>query len=325
MYQERRRFTPKDTATLAVCLFCTILAAVFDSVPLRSVCIVLFGAATVGYFCLMVSRREALRVDDTGITLHRPGRTPTFVPWDEALAVWVWETARCSVGVERRPSCQKRRARMQWVPGVPRGALAESVAVVGWRLDRQLLTDAVSTHAPHIAVHILDGSHGIRSIQQRPPARGRCGTVAAVRRCWNRLAANIVGYWLAGGVVALIGLVIFLPQLPGAWAARENDGRLGTWTVTEVHCPTDTFCRAWGDFSPADGGPGRDHVTLSGRDFAVGEGDIGARYPAIDTGGHVYTPGGGRAWAIVWIVAALSVLAGAWLPSVAVLAARRWL
>ncbi|NKY59488.1 hypothetical protein [Nocardia flavorosea] len=138
---------------------------------------------------------------------------------------------------------------------------------------------------------------------------------------WYRaaLGRKIRDWWLwAIGPTAALLLVLIGTHVPDAWAARHGEGRPGIWTVTDVSCH-DTQCRVWGDFVPDDGGRGRQHVKLAGREFSLHPDDAGTRWRAIDVGSwrdEVFVPGGGRAFSAVWTSAAMAAVTAFWLLTV---------
>ncbi|HEV3173237.1 MAG TPA: hypothetical protein VGZ32_23015 [Actinocrinis sp.] len=52
-------------------------------------------------------------------------------------------------------------------------------------------------------------------------------------------------------------------DLRPAWAAHLGDGRVGTWTVTEIRCVGSAKCTWWSQFVSADGTDVRDQVQRS--------------------------------------------------------------
>lgn len=139
----------------------------------------------------------------------------------------------------------------------------------------------------------------------------------------RKILRKLKTVWLFGvGPAALIVTALLVPDVPESWAARHSDGCPGIWTVTEVRCPN--HCRAWGDFVPDDGTPGRQHVELAGRS-ELSPDDVGSHWPAIDVGArsHVFVPGGGRSRATVWVFAAMVALSGIWTATVAITLLRR--
>lgn len=121
-----------------------------------------------------LSRRVALRVDATGVTL---GVTPPWpsshtaaVPWSDIEAVVLWTqyaggTSIPYVGLRRRPGLPPLpgSARSRWlrrmsqmlVPHVPPDVLADSRPATFWRLHRPSLEVVAVRHfAP--AVEIVD-------------------------------------------------------------------------------------------------------------------------------------------------------------------------
>lgn len=155
-YEERFGFTGRDLWAVP---FCVTLVAVGVSVigeePLPAVgCL----AAGAGYLAVrlvsVLSRRVALRVDATGMTL---GATPPWpaaggivVPWADIEAVVLWSKDAGSakvpyVGVRRRAG----------LPPLPHMVISERLhgrTVNFWRLHRPSLEAAVRHFAPTAAV-----------------------------------------------------------------------------------------------------------------------------------------------------------------------------
>lgn len=122
--------------------------------------------------------------------------------------------------------------------------------------------------------------------------------------------------WLATvGPAMLVFLVLVATDIPEALAARNGDGRLGTWTLTEYTCGG-TRCHAWGDFVPDDPGPTLYRVKMSGSDVPLTE--VGSRWRALDVdawNGGVVVPGGGRVYTTIGISVGVGIAVGVWLLS----------
>lgn len=174
VYEERYGPDPKTILVIAVCLLFTAAALL---VPLdaltRILTLALFGVGGVVMAIGTFSRKVALRVDDTGITLGgsplRHAATTVHVPWTEVQAVVLWRQRTAQnlpwIGVLRPHDAPPLRG----TPTGPAGKLmagfgyavsgapdprllAAGRAVNGWRLDLDRLTAAVRHHAPGVPV-----------------------------------------------------------------------------------------------------------------------------------------------------------------------------
>ncbi|MEU5344111.1 hypothetical protein AB0H18_25275 [Streptomyces sp. NPDC020766] len=120
------------------------------------------GGLLVAYTAL--SRKVALRVDETGVLLGgSPARyraTTTHVPWGDITGFVFWRQAASGtsvlyVGVTRRKGAPAlpgsgpvARAALKRLVPVPPDVAMSSRAVNGWRLDKERLTAAVAHFAP---------------------------------------------------------------------------------------------------------------------------------------------------------------------------------
>ncbi|MEU7827055.1 hypothetical protein [Catellatospora sp. NPDC049133] len=177
VYEERYRPVPKTILVIAVCFLFTAAALL---VPLdaftRILTLALFGVGGVVMLVATFSRKVALRVDATGITLGgsplRYAATTAHVPWAEVEAVVLWRQPLAQnlpyIGVLRPHDAPP-------LPGTPTGPagklmagfgyavsgapdprlLAAGRAINGWRLDLDRLTAAVRHHAPGVPVRDL--------------------------------------------------------------------------------------------------------------------------------------------------------------------------
>jgi hypothetical protein len=171
-------------------VFC---AAVFVvSVPLwfRILAIVFFGGGALVFAGVNLTRRTALRVDSSGVTLCRsplyPKSATSHYPWSDITQVVIWQPTIRSrlirteyVGIRRQagaprltgrftgPRSQSAAARM--APGIPPGVAATGARATTWTIDRRRLADAVAHFAPR--VRLLDTTTGARQAARLRPAR----------------------------------------------------------------------------------------------------------------------------------------------------------
>ncbi len=170
-YEARFGFNGPDSLRLLGCIgFVLVGVLVPMQVWLRVVTVGFFGLVFIAAGLKMLSRRVALRVDPTGVTLGgglvRPSATTAFVPWEDIQAVIVWPyfyRGRQSipyVGLHRREG-------LPALPGEPSGlgrgllitrsivpedVVLASRAVRGWTLDIDRLGTAVHKFAPDLEV-----------------------------------------------------------------------------------------------------------------------------------------------------------------------------
>ncbi|WP_309062726.1 hypothetical protein [Streptomyces sp.] len=153
-----------------------VLSAVFTAVLLlpdmpliaRVLGLPLFGAGGLFMVYTALSRKVALRVDETGVFLGgnpaRYGATSAHVPWGDITGFVLWRQAAGGtslpyVGVTRREGAPalpgdgpKARAVLRRLVPVPADVAVASRAVTGWRLDKDRLVAAVAHFAPGIPV-----------------------------------------------------------------------------------------------------------------------------------------------------------------------------
>ncbi|WP_144119963.1 hypothetical protein [Catellatospora sichuanensis] len=175
VYEERYRPTPKTRRVIAISfLFTAALLVTPVNALTRILGLALFGVGGVIMAIGAFSRKVALRVDGTGITLGgsplRHAATTAHVPWAEAQAVVRWRQELAQnlpwIGVLRPHDAPP-------VPGTPTGPagklmagfgyavsgapdprlVAAGRAINGWRLDLDRLTTAGRHHAPDVDVH----------------------------------------------------------------------------------------------------------------------------------------------------------------------------
>jgi hypothetical protein len=160
------------TLVTGALLFVAIAVIAPMSLPLRVVTIVFFGGGALLLIGSAASRRVALRVDATGITLGgAPARyrsTTLLVPWADVREIVLWRQpmpygrSMRYLGVVRRkhvhpPARRRGRRAGQAVartltPNVSADTLMASRAVNLWRLDPGPMAAAVTHFAPGIRV-----------------------------------------------------------------------------------------------------------------------------------------------------------------------------
>ncbi len=163
-------------------VFVLLALTVPMSLPLRVVTLVFFGGGLLVFTASIATRRVALRVDASGVTLGgSPGRyhaTTRLIPWTDVKDVVLWRQpmpygrSMRYIGVARRhgarPLAGRRGRRASKVtaraltPGVSSDTLLASRAVNLWRLDADRLTAAVTHFAP--SVRVIDQDTGPRGL-----------------------------------------------------------------------------------------------------------------------------------------------------------------
>jgi hypothetical protein len=169
------------TLILGAAVFVLIASTVQMSLAWRIATIVFFGGGGLLLLASIATRRVALRVDASGVTLGgSPGRyesTTSVVPWADIKEVVLWRQrlpygrSMRYVGLVRRKGAQKlggRRGRRAGqiaaralTPAVSADTLMASRAVNLWRLDPRHLAAAVAHFAPGISVVDQDTSQVI--------------------------------------------------------------------------------------------------------------------------------------------------------------------
>lgn len=162
------------TLLIGALVFVIVAVTAPMPLPLRVVTIVLFGGGALWFTGSAATRRVALRVDATGITLGgSPARyrsTTLLVPWPDVKEIVLWRQpmpygrSMVYLGVVRRkhthPSAGRRGRRASQtaaralVPNVSADTLLASRAVNLWRLDPARMATAVAHFAP--GIHVLD-------------------------------------------------------------------------------------------------------------------------------------------------------------------------
>jgi hypothetical protein len=180
VYVERYRWTPTLALGVAVDL-AFVFMAVFFIAPLfiRIPVMAVFGWFAVISVATALSRRIALRVDETGVTFgggpFRYGATTRSHPWRDIESIILWKRylpfsiGRWTpfsfgpieyIGLRRRPGAPRMtegaRARADWpgymttVKGIVAGAARNIVAFV---LDKDRLGQAVVAFGPTVAIN----------------------------------------------------------------------------------------------------------------------------------------------------------------------------
>jgi hypothetical protein len=154
---------------IGAAVFVLLALTVPMSLALRVVTLVFFGGGALVFIASIATRRVALRVDASGVTLGgSPGRyrsTTCLIPWRQPMP---YGRSMRYVGVARRkgarPLAGPRGQRAGKVtaralaPGVSGDTLLASRAVNLWRLDTHRMAAAVAHFAP--GVRVIDQGTG---------------------------------------------------------------------------------------------------------------------------------------------------------------------
>ncbi|GAA5115016.1 hypothetical protein [Haloechinothrix salitolerans] len=174
-YEERYGPNPRSVIFLLVsAVFVGVFLWPGPDIPIlvRVLGLALFGGGSVIMLLLMFSRKTALRVDSSGITLGgsppRYRATTAFVPWRDVVAVVLWRQrmapgARMDyVGVQRKKGLPPlpgpgtgrlgQRTASVIIPHIPGEVTVASRPVNGWSLDPASLESSVKRVAPHVSV-----------------------------------------------------------------------------------------------------------------------------------------------------------------------------
>jgi hypothetical protein len=163
---------------MGAAVFVLVALTVPMSLALQVVTLVFFGGGALVFIASIATRRVALRVDASGVTLGgSPGRyrsTTCLIPWADIREVVLWRQpmpygrSMRYVGVARRKGAQplagrrgQRAARVTaraLAPGVSGDTLLASRAVNLWRLDAHRMAAAVAHFAP--GVRVIDQDAG---------------------------------------------------------------------------------------------------------------------------------------------------------------------
>jgi hypothetical protein len=178
-YEARYGWNRQSLRLIAICLgFCAV-SFLSHELWLRILVLAFFGGGAVLMAYMSLSRRTAVRVDASGLTLctsplYAMSTTRKF-PWDDIAKIVIWRGAASGrinrleyVGVERRPGAAPLAGRFVGAtsqsaagliaPGIPAEVSITGAATNGWVLDRDRLASAVAHFAP--AVPVLDTTTG---------------------------------------------------------------------------------------------------------------------------------------------------------------------
>jgi len=149
-------------------VFVLVALTVPMSLALRVVTLVFFGGGALVFIGSIATRRVALRVDASGVTLAgSPGRyrsTNCLIPWADIRKVVLWRQPMPYgrsiryVGVARRGQRAGKVTARALTPGVSGDTLLASRAVNLWRLDAHRMAAAVAHFAP--GVRVIDQDTG---------------------------------------------------------------------------------------------------------------------------------------------------------------------
>jgi hypothetical protein len=151
--------------------------------------IFVIGACGTGLVILLaagLSRKTALRVDASGVTLCQSPffrSAVAFYPWADVRRIVLWRYQRLDfIGVQRREGAPEptgpftgpasRAAARKTAAGVDPQVAMTGVAANSWVLDRKRLVEAVAHFAP--AVEVADTSTGqlLYPVQPAPSPEG---------------------------------------------------------------------------------------------------------------------------------------------------------
>ena len=186
VYEARFR-GPKTVRIVVILLaFCAIM--LIAPAPLWARIFVI-GACGIGLVILLaagLSRKTALRVDASGVTLCQ---SPFFTsavalyPWADVQRIVLWQYQRLDyIGVQRRKGAPEptgpftgpasRAAVRKTAAGVEPDVALTGAAANSWVLDRKRLVEAVAHFAP--AVEVADNNTGqvLYPAQPAPPPEG---------------------------------------------------------------------------------------------------------------------------------------------------------
>jgi hypothetical protein len=153
-------------------VFCAVVIALPAALWAR---IFVLAACAIGLVILLsagLSRKTALRVDPSGITLCQSPffrSAVNFYPWGDVRRIVLWRYERLEyLGVQQREGAPEpkgaftgpasRAAARKTAQGVDPDVAMTGVAANTWALDRQRLVEAVAHFAP--AVEVADTSTG---------------------------------------------------------------------------------------------------------------------------------------------------------------------
>ena len=180
IYEAKYGWNRQSAKVIGACLaFCIVMIVVPAPLWARIFVIGFFGLGALALGAASLTRRTALRIDSSGITLGRSplqSRSAVLYPWEDVERLLIWQYQRLMhVGVQRREgatplpvriSRASRTALAITSPGIPLETAATAAAANGWFLDRERLADAVAHFAP--TVEVVDTTTG-RLLNPRPP------------------------------------------------------------------------------------------------------------------------------------------------------------
>ena len=186
VYEARFR-GPKTVRIVVILLaFCAIM--LIAPAPLWARIFVI-GACGIGLVILLaagLSRKTALRVDASGVTLCQSPffrSAVAFYPWADVQRIVLWQYQRLDyIGVQRRKGAPEptgpftgpasRAAVRKTAAGVEPDVALTGAAANSWVLDRKRLAEAVAHFAP--AVEVADSGTGqlLYPAQPAPPPEG---------------------------------------------------------------------------------------------------------------------------------------------------------
>ena len=182
------RFRGRNTGRMVIILlvFCAVVIVLPAALWARIFVLAACGLGLVILLSAGLSRRTALRVDATGVTLCQSPffrSAVNFYPWGDVRRIVLWRYERLEyLGVQRREGAPEpkgaftgpasRAAAKTTAHGVDPGVAMTGVAANSWALDRQRLVEAVAHFAP--AVEVADTSTGqlLYPPQPAPPPEG---------------------------------------------------------------------------------------------------------------------------------------------------------
>jgi hypothetical protein len=181
VYEAKYGWNRQSARVITGCVaFCVVMLVIPAPLWARVLVIGFFGLGTLMVAAAGLTRRTALRVDASGVSLCQyplQPRSAAFYPWEDVEKLLIWQYQRLvHVGVQRREGAAPlpkgvrpttRAALAVTAPGIPQEAAATAVATNGWFLDPQRLADAVAHFAP--TVKVPDATTG-RPLKPRPPA-----------------------------------------------------------------------------------------------------------------------------------------------------------
>jgi len=163
---------------MGAAVFVLVALTVPMSLALRVVTLVFFGGGALVFIASIATRRVALRVDASGVTLGgspgRYGASTVLIPWADIKEIVLWRQpmpygrSMRYVGVTRRKGTRPlagrrgqrtaKAAARALTPGISGGTLLASRAVNLWHLDSHRMAAAVAHFAP--GVRIIDQDTG---------------------------------------------------------------------------------------------------------------------------------------------------------------------